>query len=563
MARVKLKNYGGEISSGLDSFEKAFGLAQKVMQAKKQAEITDATEKGMAAAEAEAANSGGTGFEAEGYRAAQGLTQEGTEQSETLRRQDEEFGKDALSAAKMTREGLDSAYQGRSRDEAIAHQQRINDVLAKNPSASGYAAQRAVAIQEGLPPNAPSDPGHLGAAPGSNPNGVVTAKIDPQQDITVSALDKGSTVADQTRPDFLTAGRYRDRITGAQPALSEMSPASSQGFKPAEAPMAPQAGLPQRPTLESVAIQKPKYDAMELFHKKYAPAIAQKMIKNGDIAGAKAFSDWSKSEKGAAYNEKWMGAMLKFRSGDKQGAMADLTSLYNAQVPDGQIATVRQGQKEGEYIVEFRDEKTNQVVGKPIVGKEDDLLMMGLGASAPDKAFSYLEGKNAAAVKRDQELEDYEARKKIDQKYARREITDRTGKLDGNTAAALIKAGVPEAKIKSLMGRNVIVGYDKETQAPVALYMEKEQTPMWTAVVSSQIARQNQQDKRADRASEQAASKARADELDRQIADAEAALVTAKNGSKDRTGATYVNQKDVASRSAALNKLRLDRASIP
>lgn len=344
MGRVRLRS--SAIGSGLDSFEKAYDVASKVIQDYQNAKIAREIGEKWSLAEREAADSGGIAFDSDRYRAGLGLSGAGGQQAEMLRQQDESFGKDALAAARATQDAM--TYSDRPLHLGVA------------PSSKSGQNSRTESVQ--------SAPSPSGASAPKNP----------------------------ATPQSATPPR-------SAPAAQSM-PTAAQGL-----PVRPDIGVGQeRSDMALAAVERPALDARQIFAKKYAPSLISKYIKSGDMEKAKAFSDWVKSEAGAAYGEAYTKAMLRATMGDMNGALADVTKIYNTMIPDGQYAITRP-KEDGKFVLEIRDEKTNKLL-RTQEGTAEDLVTLGLGMGPPDKVFEYFKGQQAAAVKRKQEIEDREAR---------------------------------------------------------------------------------------------------------------------------------------------------------
>lgn len=218
-------------------------------------------------------------------------------------------------------------------------------------------------------------------------------------------------LADEGRPRGIDIGLAEINAQRQPPAMSQVQTATAglQPTAPLEptptaapaAPQAPDAGYTR------ADVQTAKLDTMDIFHKKYAPDVISKLMSQGKIAEATAFEDWSNSAKGKSYGKAWMGAVQKEQMGDHTGALKDLQELYNKQLPDGQYATINTS-KDGQSTVEVRDEKSHKLVNK-FEAKAPDMTQALLGMGSPDKAWSYLQGQQAAASARQEKIADREA----------------------------------------------------------------------------------------------------------------------------------------------------------
>ena len=166
----------------------------------------------------------------------------------------------------------------------------------------------------------------------------------------------------------------------------------------AAAPKAAEAGYTRS------EIKGPQRAAMDIFHKQYAPQVITRLMEQGKIKEAKAFEDWSTSEKGASYGRTWLDAVRREKMGDSKGAMASMEKLYNEQLPDGQYATTVENE-DGTFKVQVRSEGDNKLVDE-FAGKGPDLAQALLGMGSPDKVWSYMQGLESAATARAEKKED-------------------------------------------------------------------------------------------------------------------------------------------------------------
>jgi hypothetical protein len=163
----------------------------------------------------------------------------------------------------------------------------------------------------------------------------------------------------------------------------------------------PAAGLKPKMTLDT--IRGPKLDVMDIYRKEAVPNILKKMIEQGRMEDAQKFETWAESGAGKSYTKSWVDGRMKIAQGDHVGALKAAEEIYNKQVPDGQIAIVKPGDKEGLWVVEVRDEKTNKVISK----REDSVENWNIhvyGAGDPSVAFKHmtdLEATKAANARAD------------------------------------------------------------------------------------------------------------------------------------------------------------------
>lgn len=198
-------------------------------------------------------------------------------------------------------------------------------------------------------------------------------------------------------PEAQTTGE--DTLLGVTPSSSLAQVALAEDAKP-------RSQSDAKMTLS--AVDRPKLDAMTLYHTKYAPNVVKTLLEQNKIAEAKAFEDWSRSSLGSSYGKTWSQAMLAHQRGDNAGALTALQDLHNRQIPNGQYVTVKPG-AEGTYQVEVRDEKTNRVLGGHN-GKLEDIVQLGLGMTTPAEQFNYFTSLAAKAADREQENKTNEAK---------------------------------------------------------------------------------------------------------------------------------------------------------
>lgn len=132
-------------------------------------------------------------------------------------------------------------------------------------------------------------------------------------------------------------------------------------------------------------IAKPQLNAMDIFHKKYAPGVAAKLMEQGKVEEAAKFEDWTRSQQGKAYGREWLEGMRKVNSGDLHGGIMAAQDLYNKQLPDGQYAVAVPG-KDGDYTIEVRDEKTNKLLGARN-GRAQDIAAQAYGMLSPEQVY--------------------------------------------------------------------------------------------------------------------------------------------------------------------------------
>jgi len=130
-----------------------------------------------------------------------------------------------------------------------------------------------------------------------------------------------------------------------------------------------------------MASQIPPMSADEIFNRKYAPAIIEKLRAQNRFKEADAFQNWVQDQRNQRYGALWMEAMNARMMGDLTGAAEKLQALYNLQVPDGQYA-VLMPDKDGSFVAQIRDNETNRI-NRQFKGSLDNIVDMGLGALSP------------------------------------------------------------------------------------------------------------------------------------------------------------------------------------
>lgn len=153
------------------------------------------------------------------------------------------------------------------------------------------------------------------------------------------------------------------------------------------------------------------------------PKMRNELLRQGDIAGAKAFAEWGQSEDALAGGRLFSSAMLKAQTGDTAGAMADVIKAGQVK---GYIA-------HGYELVGQEDitDQNGQVVGYRLKVKGPDGKEMVQDVAAgdvpkviatfanPEAAWQSQQAAKADAAKRDQELTDFETKEKIKAKYTK------------------------------------------------------------------------------------------------------------------------------------------------
>lgn len=139
--------------------------------------------------------------------------------------------------------------------------------------------------------------------------------------------------------------------------------------------------------MKSRAFDTPEVSASDIFAKKYAKGIQDKLFAQGKVKEAEAFKQWSQDSASQSYLNAWSNAATLHMNGDDIGAMNALVPLYNNKVPDGMyVRTIptlgEDGKPTGQYTVEQRRSDNNALVGKH-TGDLKNIVQMGIGALNP------------------------------------------------------------------------------------------------------------------------------------------------------------------------------------
>jgi hypothetical protein len=176
-----------------------------------------------------------------------------------------------------------------------------------------------------------------------------------------------------------TGDQEQIRATLAGDNARGMTPERSTGFhgqpdaadKPVEA-MTPALGMQkQRSYLETVG-----------------PRVMDAYLKQGKVAKAKAWRDFTESEQGHAYANDFAQAQRLVTAGDYDTAAPVLEKLYNRGYPDGRQAKLT-SMGDGNFKLDVFDQKTAKQVGSKIMPAAD-MGKMAIGALAPTKLVEFM-----------------------------------------------------------------------------------------------------------------------------------------------------------------------------
>lgn len=139
------------------------------------------------------------------------------------------------------------------------------------------------------------------------------------------------------------------------------------------------------------------------------PRVADTYLRQGKVAEAKAWRDFTESEGGRAYANDFAQAQQLMSSGDYETAVPVLERLYNRGYPDGrQVKLTNLGN--GSYTADVFDQQSGKQLGSRTMPAAD-LGKMAINALAPTKLVEFMaqqQGKReaeGAALKRQLELE--------------------------------------------------------------------------------------------------------------------------------------------------------------
>lgn len=165
-------------------------------------------------------------------------------------------------------------------------------------------------------------------------------------------------------------------------------------------------------------------DSYDQFWMKYAlPKRKMALLEQGDTAGARALQEWGESDAARRGGKLFSSALLKAQTGDAAGALQDAISAGKL---DGYMKhgydIVGQDEIKGEdgsllgFRLRLKDDKGKELEQDVAVNDVPRMISVFLN---PDAAWESQKASRAAEDKRKQELEDHEAKKKIDQKYSK------------------------------------------------------------------------------------------------------------------------------------------------
>ncbi|APU92955.1 virion structural protein [Ochrobactrum phage POI1126] len=145
------------------------------------------------------------------------------------------------------------------------------------------------------------------------------------------------------------------------------------------------------------------------------------LMEKGDYAGAKALGDWGRSDDALKGGKLFSSALVKAQSGDYEGAFQDVyagSQLQGYISSDVKFAGAEPIQYKGK-TVGYRV-KANGPDGKAITRdyRLEDIPAAIAQIGNPLEAYKSQTEARAAEAKRKSELENYEDKKKIDQKYS-------------------------------------------------------------------------------------------------------------------------------------------------
>lgn len=118
------------------------------------------------------------------------------------------------------------------------------------------------------------------------------------------------------------------------------------------------------------------------------PRVMDAYLKQGKVAEAKAWRDFTESEQGHAYANDFAQAQRLVTAGDYDTAAPVLEKLYNRGYPDGRQAKLT-SMGDGNFKLDVFDQKTGQSVGSKTMPAAD-MGKMAIGALAPTKLVEFM-----------------------------------------------------------------------------------------------------------------------------------------------------------------------------
>lgn len=118
------------------------------------------------------------------------------------------------------------------------------------------------------------------------------------------------------------------------------------------------------------------------------PRVMDAYLKQGKVAEAKAWRDFSESEQGHAYSNEFANAQRLVAAGDIDSALPVLEGLYNRGYPDGRQAKLSR-LEDGNVKLDVFDSQTGKQVGSKTM-PAPDMGRLAIGALAPTKLVEFM-----------------------------------------------------------------------------------------------------------------------------------------------------------------------------
>jgi hypothetical protein len=206
---------------------------------------------------------------------------------------------------------------------------------------------------------------------------------NPQQAAQFMGLvGKRQEADDQAEIRKMLAG---DKPDSAGPAAGHAAPTA--------AATATDGGTPETPaattTTQPVAAGTPQgMQKRGSYLDAVGPSVMQAYLRQGKIAEAKAWRDFTESEQGHAYANDFAQAQRLLTAGDYDTAAPVLEHLYNRGYPDGRQAKLT-SIGEGKFKLDVFDQKNGQLLGSKTMPAAD-MGKMAIGALAPTKLVEFM-----------------------------------------------------------------------------------------------------------------------------------------------------------------------------
>lgn len=174
---------------------------------------------------------------------------------------------------------------------------------------------------------------------------------------------------------------------------------------------------------DAVAAGEAKADEFDQFWKQYGlPRMQNALLEQGDIEGAKKLMEWGESEAALKGGRLFAQSMFLAQTGQHGEALDKVIEAGKVRGYIGDDFDIDEKEEIRDdsgtllgYRVTIRDSKGNETVQDIAL---DDIPTVIATFANPQAAWESQQATAAANTKREQELEDYEAKKEIDARYA-------------------------------------------------------------------------------------------------------------------------------------------------